>query len=78
MRSHFVTYLRPAFQGETITIQTWVAEIKPRSSLRKYLVLRANDQSVLAEAETNWVYVDRRSGRPVRIPDDLRAAFASF
>jgi acyl-CoA thioesterase FadM len=33
------------------------------------------DQSVLVEAETNWVYVDRQSGRPLRIPDDLRAAF---
>jgi acyl-CoA thioester hydrolase len=75
VRSHFVTYRRPAFQGENITLQTWVAEMKQRSSLRKYLVLRTNDQSVLVEAETNWVYIDRQSGRPVRIPDDLRAAF---
>jgi acyl-CoA thioester hydrolase len=75
VRSHFVTYVRPAFAGETITIQTWVAEIKPRSSLRRYLVSRTNDQSVLVEAETNWVYIDRQSGRPLRIPDDLRAAF---
>jgi acyl-CoA thioester hydrolase len=75
VRSHFVTYLRPAFEAETITLQTWVAEIKQRSSLRKYLVLRTNDQSVLVEAETNWVYVDRKSGRPIRIPEDLRAAF---
>ena len=75
VRSHFITYIRPAFEGETIVLQTWVAEIKQRSSLRKYLVLRANDQSVVVEAETNWVYVDRQSRRPVRIPDDLRAAF---
>ena len=75
VRSHFVTYVRPAFAGETITIQTWVAEIKPRSSLRGYLFFRTNDQSVLVEAETNWVYIDRQSGRPLRIPNDLRAAF---
>jgi len=75
VRSHFVTYVRPAFAGETITIQTWVAETKPRSSLRRYLVFRTNDQSVLVEAETNWVYIDRQSGRPLRIPDDLHAAF---
>jgi acyl-CoA thioester hydrolase len=77
VRSHFVTYVRPAFAGETITIQTWVAEIKPRSCLRRYLVSRTNDQSVLVEAETNWVYIDRKSGRPLRISDDLRAAFAA-
>jgi acyl-CoA thioester hydrolase len=75
VRSHLVTYIRPAFEGETIVLQTWVAEIKQRSSLRKYRVLRTQDQSVLVEAETNWVYVDRKSGRPVRIPEDLRAAF---
>ena len=75
VRSHFITYVRPAFAGETITIQTWVAEIKPRSCLRRYLVSRTNDQSLLVEAETNWVYIDRQSGRPLRIPDDLRAAF---
>jgi acyl-CoA thioester hydrolase len=75
VRSHFISYLRPAFAGETITLQTWVAEIKQRSSLRRYLVVRTNDQRVLVEAETNWVYIDLQSGRPLRIPNDLRAAF---
>ena len=75
VRSHFITNLRPAFAEEIITLQTWVAEIKQRNSLRKYLVLRTKDQSVLVEGETNWVYVDRQSGRPLRIPNDLRAAF---
>jgi acyl-CoA thioester hydrolase len=75
VRSHFVTYIKPAFGGEVITLQTWVAEMKQRSSLRKYLVMRTNDENVLVEAETNWVYVDRQTGRPLRIPEDLRAAF---
>jgi acyl-CoA thioester hydrolase len=75
VRSHFVTYFRPAFAGETITLWTWVAEFRQRSSSRRYLVRRADDQRVLVEAETVWVYVDRQSGRPRRIPNDLRAAF---
>ncbi|MBV8415339.1 MAG: acyl-CoA thioesterase [Verrucomicrobia bacterium] len=75
VRSHFITYLRPAFAGETITLGTWVAELKQRSSSRRYLIRRASDQQALVEAETIWVYVDRQSGRPRRIPDDLRASF---
>jgi acyl-CoA thioester hydrolase len=75
VRSHFITYLRPAFAGETITLGTWVAELKQRSSSRRYLVRRASDQQALVEAETIWVYVDRQSGRPRRIPDELRASF---
>ena len=74
VRSHFITYLRPAFAGETIKLGTWVAELKQRSSSRRYLVRRASDQQALVEAETIWVYVDRQSGRPRRIPDELRAS----
>ena len=75
VRSHFITYLRPAFAGQMITLQTWVAELGQRSSSRRYLVQRENDHRVLVEAETIWVYVDRQDGRPRRIPDELRAAF---
>jgi acyl-CoA thioester hydrolase len=77
VRSHLITYLRPAFAGETITLQTWVDAVRPFSSLRKYRVLRSNDATLLAEAETNWVFVELKSGRPCRIPDDLRRAFAT-
>jgi acyl-CoA thioester hydrolase len=73
VRSHFITYVRPAFAGETITLRTWVAEFRQRSSSRRYLVTR--EDRVLAEAETVWVYVDRQSGRPRIIPDQLRTAF---
>ena len=75
VRSHFITYLRPAFAGQMITLQTWVAELGQRSSSRRYLVQRENDHRVLVEAETIWVYVDRQNGRPRRIPDELRTAF---
>ena len=75
VRSHFVSYVRPAFAGEIITLQTWVAGFRQRSSSRRYLVRRTDDQRVLVEAETVWAYVDRRSGRPQRIPDELRTAF---
>jgi acyl-CoA thioester hydrolase len=76
VRSHFVTYRSPGFAGQTITIETWVAEMKQRSSTRRYLITRREDGQILVEAETVWVYVDRRSGRPQRIPIELRAAFA--
>jgi acyl-CoA thioester hydrolase len=75
VRSHFITYIRPAFAGDTITLRTWVAEFRQRSSSRRYLVVRAGDERVLVEAETVWVYVDRKNGRPRRIPDELRTAF---
>jgi len=75
VRSHTITYKRPAFLGETITVCTWISGFSQRSSPRRYLFWRAADKTVLAEAETLWVFVDRKTGRPIKVPDELRAAF---
>lgn len=73
VRSHFIEYLRPAFAGDKIEISTWAASLALREVSRKYLFRRAGQ--VLARAETKWVYVDIKSGRPKRIPEELLASF---
>ena len=75
VRSHSIEYLRPAFAGDVLSLVTWVADLRPRSSLRKYLVWRASDQQILARAETLWVLVDAGSGRARAIPEELRSSF---
>jgi len=75
VRSHQIEYLRPAYLGETLTLLTWVADLRRRGSRRRYLFWRARDRRVLARAETDWVLVDAGSGRPVSVPEPLAAAF---
>ena len=75
VRSHFIEYLKPAFAGDTVRLYTWVSDMTSRSSTRHYLVCREGDGAVLAKARTVWVFVDLRSGRPVRIPPEVRSAF---
>ena len=75
VRSHYIEYLRPAFLGDALAVHTWVSGFKPRSSPRRYLFVRAADQVPIARAETLWVFVDFATGRPVRIPVDVEAAF---
>lgn len=75
VRSHFIEYLRPAFAGDSIAVHTWVSGMSERSSPRRYLFARNGDGRVLAKAETQWVYVDLASGRPLRIPAELATAF---
>ena len=75
VRSHFIEYLRPAFAGDQIELFTWAASLALREVSRKYLFRRTGDQRVLARAETKWVYVDIKSGRPKRVPEDLLASF---
>ncbi|MDX2481341.1 MAG: acyl-CoA thioesterase [Desulfuromusa sp.] len=75
VRSHHIEYLRPAFAGDEIEIQTWVCNLKRASSLRRYLFLNTSNQSVLARAETDWVYVSADTGRPRRIDPEVSKAF---
>jgi acyl-CoA thioester hydrolase len=75
VRSHAIEYLRPAFADETIVLATWIAAMARTQSTRKYLCYRPADDAVLARAETLWVFVDFRTGRLIRIPDPVLAAF---
>jgi len=75
VRSHFIEYLKPAFQGETLALLTWVADVRRQSSRRRYLFHRPSDGAAIAKAETNWVYVSLKDGRPRPIDDEMRRTF---
>jgi acyl-CoA thioester hydrolase len=75
VRSHWIEYLRPAFAGDPVTAMTWVADLRRVQSRRKYRFLRRPDHSVLAQGETEWVFVDAASGRPRAIPQPIKALF---
>lgn len=74
VRSHQVTYLKPAFEGEALVIETWVENIKPATSLRRYEI-RRGDGTVLARAATDWAFVNYATQRPVRIPAEVAECF---
>ena len=75
VRSHKVEYLRPAFAGERIKIETWVANMRRVRSLRRYRFLRAADEQVLVRGETDWVFVDANSGAPRAVPTEVTELF---
>lgn len=75
VRSHQVEYLHPAFAGERVQVLTWVANFNRALSLRRYRFLHASDGKVLVRGETLWVFVSTGTGRPLRVPDDLRQVF---
>ena len=74
-RMHRIEYLSPAFAGDVITVRTWVVDFRKVRTLRRYKFVRAADQKVLAEGETEWVLVDAANGRPRKIPDELAGLF---
>ena len=74
-RSHHIEYLRPAFAGDAIVAETWVATLKRVKSERRYRFLRATDNQLLARGRTEWVFIDSSTGKPRSIPPELTARF---
>lgn len=75
VREHRIEYLLPAFAGEEMVIRTWVDNIRRVRSLRKYEFIRKPDGNLLVRGETDWVFVDTASGRPLAIPKDVSRLF---
>jgi len=77
VREHKVEYFMPAFENEEIEIKTWVEDIRRVRSLRKYEFTRKNDGKVLVKGETDWVFVDAKTGRPLAIPKEVEDIFTN-
>ncbi len=76
VREHRIEYLLPAFAGEEIEIKTWVENIRRVRSLRKYEFVRRSDGRVLVQGETDWVFIDAKTGRPLPIPEEVSRIFS--
>ena len=75
VRSHFIEYLTSAKLGDEIVIRTFVENLKRVTSLRRFHIIRAVDEIVLAKAATEWAFVEFASGMPKRIPPEVGGAF---
>jgi len=76
VRKHEITYHRPARFGEEVELTTTVIEMRGARATRKTTIVLVNENVLLAEALTEWVWARASDGRPTRISDDLLAAFA--
>lgn len=75
VRSHQITYQRPAMAGDELIVRTWVADFKRVTSLRRYDILRRADGKSLAIAATDWAFINYSTGLPTRVPAEVIAAF---
>jgi acyl-CoA thioester hydrolase len=72
VRTHQIEYLSPLFAGDKVTVVTWPANFQRVRSVRKYKFVRAGDGAVIARAETDWVFVNAKTGKPQSIPEEVR------
>lgn len=73
--SHNIKYQNAAFLDEEIIVLTWIANIQKVRSKRRYMFVRKTDNKILARGETDWVFVDAKTGRAKKIPTDISNLF---
>ena len=75
-RRHRIEYRQPAVLDDELELATWLSDVKRATVVRHYTVTRVSDGALLARARTLWVWVDVKTGRPIRIPGAFLADFA--
>lgn len=75
VRSHQIEYRQPAVLGDRIIVRTWVADMKKVTSARRFEIYREADQVLLAEATTNWAFINFKTKVLCRIPVEVSSAF---
>ena len=71
VREHRIRYKQSALAGEMLRATTWVGESSGATSQRFTRIGRVSDGVLLCEAETTWVLLDPKSGRPVRVTAEM-------
>jgi acyl-CoA thioester hydrolase len=76
IRETQIEYLRPLRYGDSVEVTTWVGDFRRVRSRRFYELRHPGSDELIAKASTDWVYIERETGRPARVPDEMIAAFA--
>jgi acyl-CoA thioester hydrolase len=73
---HEIDYKRPARPEDSIIAATWVGTATNTTFERFTEILRQKDRKVLVAARTLWCPIDVKTGRPVRVGQDIRDRFS--
>lgn len=73
--NHFIEYKAPAFENELLILKTWVSHYSGVTSERHTEIIRKKDDKLIVKAKTLWCLIDKNTGKPMRISEELKAQF---
>jgi acyl-CoA thioester hydrolase len=73
---HEIDYKAPACPGDEVVLRTWVGKATRLTFERFTEVLRSTDRQLLSSARTLWCPINTKTGRPIRVPSEVRAQFS--
>jgi len=74
-KSHAIEYKKPSFENDELQMKTWIEDIGKIMSTRRYELTRPNDGALICEGKTEWVFVDSKKMRPMKIPEGVIEGF---
>ena len=73
---HEIDYKAPACLGDAVVLRTWVGKAS-RLTFERFTEIRRNsDGQLLSTARTLWCPISAQTGRPVRVPPEVREQFS--
>ena len=73
---HEIDYKTPACLGDDVVLRTWVGKATRLTFERFTEILRSSDGQLLSSARTLWCPINTQTGRPVRVPAEVREQFS--
>ena len=74
-KSHTIEYKKPAFENDELEMRTWIEDIGKILSTRCYELTRVSDGALICQGKTEWVFVDAKRMRPMKIPSEIVQGF---
>ena len=75
IRESQITYLKPLQYNDIFIVKTWVADVRRVRSRRMYEFRLARTGEPIANAYTDWVFLNSKSLRPATIPPEMALAY---
>ena len=73
---HEIDYKASACLGDDVVLRTWVGKATRLTFERFTEILRKRDGQLLSKARTFWCPINAQTGRPVRVPTQVREQFS--
>jgi len=77
-KKHCINYLKPVLFNDKIMIRTWIKSISRFSAIRKYEFINIKDNCKVCEAESTWIYINQKNGKPCKIDENMKKSFSPF
>jgi acyl-CoA thioester hydrolase len=74
---HEIDYKAPATLGDEIVLRTWVGKASRLTFERFTEIRRKSDGQLLSQARTLWCPINEQTGRPTRVPAEVRRQFST-